>query len=215
MLKTLFASKGFSPRALEGLAEVLATNLTEESTTEELTAAIEGLKPMTDIMQSEINRQVNDAKKPKPVEEPAKPADEPAKPVNNDDMPEWAKTLTTAVQTLGQGLQAIQLEKVGNTRRDQYAKTLEGTSEAYKSKALKDFDRLTFKDDEDFTGWLTDTTEDVKGFIQEESNSGLGGDRPNGGAGKQANGEKEVSPAMKELIAERTAQAAAKTAQNA
>lgn len=215
LLKTLFASKGFSAKALEGLADHLAVNLTEESTDAELASAIEGIKPMTDIMQSEINRQINEAKKPK-VEDPAKPADEPAKPaVPADEMPEWAKGLVNSIGTLTQGLQAIQAEKVGTTRREQYAKTLEGTSEAYKAKALKDFDRLTFKDDEDFNSWVTENSEDVKVFVQEETDSNLGGDRPAGGYGGKApkGGEKEVSPAMKELIAEREAKAKATSAQ--
>ncbi|RZJ90969.1 MAG: hypothetical protein EOO20_06565 [Chryseobacterium sp.] len=208
LLKTLFASKGFSAKALEGLADHLAANLTDESTDAELASAIEGIKPMTDIMQSEINRQINEAKKPK-VEEPAKPVEEPAKPAApSEDVPEWAKGLVTSISTLTQGLASIQAEKVGTTRREQYAKTLEGTSEAYKAKALKDFDRLTFKDDEDFNSWVTENSEDVKVFVQEETNNNLGGDRPTGGyGGKPVNGEKEVSPAMKELIAEREAKA--------
>jgi hypothetical protein len=74
-------------------------------------------------------------------------------------------------------------EKVTNTRREQYAKALEGTSDAFKAKALKDFDRMNFKDDDDFNGYLTDATEDAKSFIQEDANNGLGGDRPVGGAG--------------------------------
>jgi hypothetical protein len=74
-------------------------------------------------------------------------------------------------------------EKVANTRREQYAKALEGTSDAFKAKALKDFDRMNFKDDDDFNGYLTDATEDAKSFIQEDANNGLGGDRPVGGSG--------------------------------
>jgi hypothetical protein len=74
-------------------------------------------------------------------------------------------------------------EKVTTTRREQYAKALEGTSDAFKNKSLKDFDRMNFKDDEDFTSYLTDATEDAKGFIQEDANNGLGGDRPGGSKG--------------------------------
>lgn len=215
MLKTLFASKGFSQKALEGLADILVPNLTEESTTEELTAAIQGLQPMTDIMQSEINRQVNEAKKPKVVE-PEKPVEEPVKPAAPaEDMPEWAKALVTSTQALAQGLQAIQTEKIGSTRKDQYLKALDGTSDVFKAKALKDFSKMKFDTDEEFNEWLAESEEDAKGFIQEEANDNLGFDRPAGGAGKQSKtGEKEVSPAMKELIAERTAKAEAKAAQS-
>ena len=206
LLKTLFASKGFSQKALEGLADYLVPNLTEESTELELTAAIEGIKPMTDVMQSEINRQVN-AAKPIKVDDPINPI-EPAKPAAPaDDMPEWAKALVQSTQALAQGFASIQAEKVGTTRREQNAKTLEGTSAAFKTKALKDFDRMSasFKDDEDFNSWLTDASEDAKVFVQEEANSNLGGDRPNGGFGKVPNGEKEVSPLMKDFLTTQTA----------
>jgi len=214
LLKTSFASKGFNQKELEALADLVIGQhtLTDDSTDEDLTTAVTAAKPTADFVQSVASRQVSDVKKPKPVETPTEPV-EPAKPVTTDDMPEWAKGLVTSVGALAQGLQAIQAEKVGNTRRDQYAKTLEGTSDAFKAKALKDFDRMSFKDDEDFNSYLTDATEDAKGFIQEEANNNLGGDRPTGGFVKSdPKGEKEVSPAMKELIAERTAKAEAKTA---
>lgn len=209
MLKTLFASKGFSQKALEGLADILVPNLTEESTTEELTAAITGLQPMTDIMQSEINRQVNDAKKPKPADPKPEPTPEPGKPAPapEGETPEQ-KSLRLILEKLEKQdatIAAMQSEKVGNTRREQYAKALEGTSEAYKTKALKDFDRLSFKDDADFTDWLTESTEDAKVFVQEETNAGLGGERPAGGTGGAQAQSTKVAPAVAAFIAKQNA----------
>jgi hypothetical protein len=183
LLKTLFASKGFSQKALEGLADYLAPNLTEESTDADLTAAIETIKPMTDLMQSEINRQVN-AAKPKPVEEikpvtttEPKPADDP----NETPTEKLLKQALAGITALTAEVANIKGEKVTNTRREQYAKTLEGTSDAYKAEALKDFDRLSFKDDTDYTEWVGAKAESVKVFVQEAANGGLGGDRPAGG----------------------------------
>lgn len=183
LLKTSFASKGFSQKTLEGIADLLIANnnLTDQSTDEEVTAGIEAIKPMTDLMQSEISRQVND-QKPKPVETP-KPAEQAAPTEPTEDMPAWAKALVTSTQALAQGLQAIQGEKVATTRREQYAKTLEGLSEAQKADKLSDFDLLNFKDDEHFATWNQSKAESIKMLIQDEANQGLGGDRPNGGVG--------------------------------
>ncbi|RYF26563.1 MAG: hypothetical protein EOO42_01290 [Flavobacteriales bacterium] len=91
-------------------------------------------------------------------------------------------------------------KEVATTRREQYAKTLEGTSEAFKTKALKDFDRMAFKDDEDFSSYLTDATEDAKLFIQDEANVGLGNDRPAGGVGQPAGGKKEATTAEVDAV---------------
>lgn len=197
LLKTLYASKGFNAKELESLADLVISqnSLTEESTAEDLQTASEAAKPTADFVQSVASRQVSDVKKPKPADKPTDPAD-PAKPEPTpDDMPAWAKALVQSNEALSKSLQALQAEKVGNTRRDQYAKALEGTSDAFKAKALKDFDRMTFKDDEDFTSYLADATEDAKGFIQDEANGGLGGDRPNGSGGEANKNKKEATEA--------------------
>lgn len=212
LLKTLFASKGFNAKELEGLADlVIAQNtLTDESTDQDLQTAADAAKPTADFVQSVASRQVTDVKKPKPVDEPEKPVD-PAKPVDPtkpaEDMPEWAKALVASTQALAQGLQSIQADKVGASRREQFIKSMEGTSPEYQAKELKKFDRIPFKDDEDFAAFLEDTKDDHVGAIQDAANEGLGNDRPAGGLGKKITGEKEVSPAMKELIAEREAKA--------
>ncbi|WP_443945595.1 hypothetical protein ACJVDH_00355 [Pedobacter sp. AW1-32] len=199
LLKTSFANKGFNAKELEALADLVIgqNTLTDESTDEDLTTAVTAAKPTADFVQSVASRQVSDVKKPTKVDEPANPANpvKPAEPTKTDDMPEWAKGLVTSIGSLTQGLAAINAEKVGNTRREQYAKTLEGTSEAFKTKALKDFDRMAFKDDEDFNSYLADATEDAKSFIQDEANGGLGGDRPGGGAGGNNASTKKVKEA--------------------
>ncbi|MCX3266548.1 hypothetical protein [Pedobacter agri] len=203
LLKTSFASKGFNAKELESLADLIISqqSLTDESTDEDLSTAVTAAKPTADFVQSVASRQVSDVKKPAKVEEPAKKED-PAEPATPTDMPEWAKGLLTSVGALTQGLAAIQSEKVGNTRREQYAKTLEGTSEAFKTKALKDFDRMAFKDDEDFNSYLADATEDAKIFIQEDANGGMGNDRPVGGIGGSTKKVKEATDTELDAVME-------------
>lgn len=206
MLKTLFASKGFSQKTLEGLADILVPNLTEESTDDEIKTAVTGIEPYANLMQSEVTRVANEvANKPKSVEA-NKPVVTPVELKPDEDMPAWAKALVTSTQALALGFEAIKGEKLINTRKEQLAKILENTPDAFKNKALKDFNRMKFETDEEFNDYLTDTQTDAADFIQDQSNTGLGGDAPARGlAGKPA-AEKEVSAEMKQYQADRMAE---------
>lgn len=213
LLKTSFASKGFNTKELESLADLVIGQhtLTDESTDEDLTAVVTAAKPTADFVQSVASRQVTEAKKPKPVDKKPEPTPEPeTEPA--EDMPAWAKALVTSTQALAQGLEAIKGEKVANTRKQAFIESLKGTTKEYQERELKKFDRMKFDTDEQFTEFMEESKEFHTDAVQEVTNSGLGGERPAGGAGKPVNGEKEVSPAMKELIADRTAKAEAKAA---
>lgn len=206
-LKALFAGVALSKKSVDAIGDQLAkAGLTDESTDEEIDVKLnernalfsfEDQKKFDDYQVGKATKEAADkeakriadasAGKPEEVELPA-------------DTPPWMKTFIEAQAASNKALQdqiaAITGEKVTNTRKEQYAKALEGTSEAFKTKALKDFSKMKFENDEDFNGFLTEATEDAKGFIQEESNSGLGGDRPNGGTGgNTGKGVKEASAA--------------------
>ena len=207
LLKTSFASKGFSQKTLEGIADRLIenNNLTDQSTDEDFNSGIEAFKPFADLMQSEISRQVNEKKVPA-VETPTNPVVPvvtPEAPTTTDPV---LLALLAELKELKTGLATVQGEKVATTRREKFIKSMDGTSPEYQARELKRFDRITFKDDEDFTSFLEDTKEDHSAAIQEAADQGLGGDRPTGGIGViPKGGEKEVSPLMKDFL---TAQAA-------
>jgi hypothetical protein len=188
LLKTLFASKGFNAKELEGMADLAIKqhNLTDDSTDEDLSAAGETLKPYAEFTQSVASRQVTDAKKPKPVETP-KPADTPDpedKP--NPDDPN-AAVLAMLKEMRGE-LAAIKGEKVTNTRKDQVAKLLEASDDKFKAATLKAFGRMKFETDDEFTEYLTELETDAKDFVKSDSTEeGVGAVfRPTGGAGGNA-----------------------------
>jgi hypothetical protein len=52
---------------------------------------------------------------------------------------------------------------------------LANVPEGYKGRVLKDFDRMTFKDEDGFNEYLSDTRKDVAAFTQEMADSGLSG----------------------------------------
>lgn len=86
-------------------------------------------------------------------------------------------------------------EKVANTQRERYIESMKGTPAVYQAKELKRFDRMKFDRPEDFDSFLEDTKDDHAGAIQDESNNGLGADRPAGGAGGAASTKGEASQA--------------------
>lgn len=199
LLKTSFASKGFNAKELESLADILiAQNLiTDETTDEDLTTAVTNAKPVADFVQSVASRQVTDAKKPAKVEvKPITPEVE-APDVDPNETPteKMLRQALAGITALTAEVATIKSEKIGNTRREQYAKALEGVKESVKAGLLEDFDLLSFKDEDHFSGWLANKSEKAKDLIQEETNDGLGGDRPAGGAGGNAGKVKEASAA--------------------
>lgn len=165
--------------------------LTDESDDTQIDAnldAINELTPFKEMASLDDHQRAKESKTAQEKEAARLKAIEEGKVIIEDDPNESStdkllKALMAKIEKQDQAIAAIGSEKVATTRREQYAKTLEGTSEVFKAKALKDFDRMAFKDDEDFTSYLADATEDAKAFVQEEANQGLGNDRPNGGVG--------------------------------
>ncbi|MEJ2905084.1 hypothetical protein WAE58_21745 [Pedobacter panaciterrae] len=120
---------------------------------------------------------------------------EPELPV---DTPEWMKafiaTQAASNKALQEQIAAIKGEKVTNTRREQIAKLLENTTDAYKADKLADFDLLGFKDDESFETYKTSLEARSKDFVKsEEADNGIGGAfKPMGGAGGGNSGTTKV-----------------------
>lgn len=210
LLKTLFASKGFNAKELEGLADIAIKqqNLTDDSTDEDLTAASEAIKPLADFTQSVASRQVTDVKKPKPVD--PKPDDTPAP----DDVPNPNETATEKMlrQLLeGQKAQAAELaalkgEKVTNTRKATVESKLANVDDKFKAATLKAFGRMKFETQEEFDEYLTELETDAKDFVKVEGSEDGISDvfRPAGGVGTPKGGKEasaaEVDAAVEAII---------------
>lgn len=196
-----------SQKRLDAIALRAEKGLTDESDDTAIDAAIESineLTPFKEIAAMDDHNRAKEAKdkaeKDKADKEAAEKAAKEGKVELPDDAPAWMKTFMEAqaaqTKALTDQIAAFSGEKVLTTRREQYAKTLEGTSEAYKTEALKDFDRLSFKDDADYQEWAAGKAESVKAFIQDEADNDLGNDRPNGSTGgNNASTKKEATEA--------------------
>ncbi|WP_183560675.1 hypothetical protein [Mucilaginibacter sp. SP1R1] len=191
-LKAKAAGVNLSQKRIDAIVTRAEKGLTEESDDAAIDAnldIINELSPFKEIAALDDHERAKakkiaddkEAARLKAIEEGKTPEPEPDP--NESSTDKLLKALMAKMEKQDAAIAAMAGEKVTNTRRDQYAKALEGTSDAFKTKALKDFDRMNFKDDEDFTSYLTDATEDAKVFIQDDANSGLGNDRPAGSGG--------------------------------
>jgi hypothetical protein len=213
--KVKFPTVTLSKKRLEAISDKLDAKTDSEEDIDTKLDELNDLIPFADIAKQDdkirdLETKVKEVKPPTETEnaDPDKKDPENKDP-KKDEVPAWAKGLTDTIQTLSTKLSAIEGEKTTTSRKGLLTEKLKDAPEAFKNKVLKDFGRMKFDTDEDFEEYLTDTVTDMGIVVQEESNNGLGNDKPAGGLKKPAS-DKEVSSAMKELIAERTAKAEAK-----
>lgn len=107
--------------------------------------------------------------------------------------------LTETVSTLTGTIKGMQQERTAKTRRQQYEELFEGVDEKVKNRYLRNFERLSFKDDNDFNEWLeemtTQVTEELKALpnggaaeTPAAGGNGAGGNAPAGGVQPQHRG---------------------------
>lgn len=190
-LKVKAAGVNLSQKRIDAIVTRAEKGLTDESDDAAIDAnldTINELTPFKEIGALDDHERAKEAKD-KADKEAKRLADIAAGKKPDDvelpaDTPEWAKAFMKSQKDEAEALKAeiasIKGEKVTSTRREQFIKSMEGTSQEYQAKELKRFDRITFKDDEDFKTFLEDTKDDHAGAVQEEANGGLGGDRPAG-----------------------------------
>lgn len=173
VLKTKAKSLGFNEKELAGVLESLLVNLAEDSKDEEINTAVENILPFLKVSQSATNRIVNaekaKLKKPESVNSTTTESTE-EKPTEEDE-PAWFKNYR---QQTDARIQQLLNEKTMETRREVYSKQLEGLSEKHKKIKLMDFERLSFKDDEDFTSYIEEQKPLIEELIQDTSNDNLG-----------------------------------------
>ncbi|ARK08869.1 hypothetical protein A6C57_00290 [Fibrella sp. ES10-3-2-2] len=185
-LKAKFQNKGFSEKTINAVADIVEVGVTEET---QVDAAVDGAEPYLNVIQKEVDVRVEKEKlKLKQEADEGKEGQEGSEQGGgtggnaaqqnatggDDAMPAWAKPLMTTLQAVVADVNGMKSGSVAKTRREQFEAKLKDVPEALKTKALKDFDRMKFDTDEDFTTFLTETETDFKPIIQENLNSGLG-----------------------------------------
>ncbi len=115
--------------------------------------------------------------------------------------PAWAQALIASNEQLAQQVATLQAERVGTTRKARLAEALKDAPERIRTRYSKDFERITFKDDDDFNSWIDEITPEIAEIAKEVGTRGAVVKTPKGGSAAPAEGK--VSPAVQARIDER------------
>jgi len=108
-------------------------------------------------------------------EKETEPGGDPSEKTDPNDIAAMVKSaIADAVKPLQDELNGYRANALSDSRLKQLNEILGGCKdEAFKAKALKDFGRMTFNDDEAFNEFLTDTKTDVESANQRVADSNL------------------------------------------
>lgn len=121
-----------------------------------------------------------------------KGAKDKAKPSKTDKL---LAQLLKNQETLTEELKQMKQEKLGNTRKAKFEELLKDADEKVRTRYMRDYDRLTFKDDADYEAWLEDITPSIESDINEAKANGVVSTPPKGGKPAKRK-EGEVDPAV-------------------
>lgn len=189
-LKTGAQAFGYKRDELMSVAAHIADNLkldenaSEEDVEDAVDAAVSDCIPFLKYGQSMATRVINDSK----LKDDHDDDDDDDDDDNNqktsskkspkttstpkDETPAWAKELQKSVETLANQVETMKGEKVTTGRKERLSKLLADTG-TYGEAALKNFERMSFKDDDDFDDYFTSVEEDLAKFKQQMADSGL------------------------------------------
>lgn len=190
--------EGVNAEILTRVADKLATKATTE---EEAKALAEGVT-FQDLLDRYADYRVQQAssKQPKPAPQEPKPAPAPQEPKQpnepSDVLPEWAKELKAE-------LESYKAQEANAKRLGKLKDILKELPESLRGRYERDFSRLTFKDDEDFTKWMEELTPDVSSILEDYKKMGGGPTNPKGGGGDP---EPTISAELQKKIEEAKAQ---------
>lgn len=103
----------------------------------------------------------------------AEPGKAGTNPPPGDEVPAWAKSVIEVTTKLANDIAEIKGEKVVNTRTSLFTKAVETAPEKIRDRYTKDFNRMSFKDDEEFNAWLQEVQTDIIEFVNDLSVSGV------------------------------------------
>lgn len=117
ILKDKCKDFGLTEQAIKELAEMGFEGLTDESSEEDLSKAVEKLVPVAKMMQKEITRKFDKNKKPS-EDKPSKPEDKPDEGKGEGvEMPAWAKALNDKMDALKAENDSLKAEKAKSDRK--------------------------------------------------------------------------------------------------
>ena len=163
--------------ALQASTEDEAKALVEKITDAQVNDFIKDYRKDVDKEVSESNKtfETNLRKKYDFKEKEVEPGNDPSK--NPNDIAEIVKAaVAAAVKPFEEKLSGYETKNIADSRLAQLNEKLNDCKdETFKAQTLKDFARMTFANDDDFTQYLNDKTADIATANQNMANAALGG----------------------------------------
>lgn len=163
--------------ALQAATEEEAKNLVDKLTDAQVNEFIKDYRKDVDKEVSESNKtfETNLRKKYDFKEKEVEPGNDPSK--NPNDIAEIVKAaVAAAVKPFEEKLSGYETKNIADSRLAQLNEKLNDCKdETFKKQTLKDFARMTFASDDDFTQYLNDKTADIATANQNVANAALGG----------------------------------------
>lgn len=179
MLKTKASSLGFNKEELESAVDTIIAlgNLVnsegEEKTDDDINASIEAVMPLLSLSQKSANRAISKIKAQiTPPAEPPKPTDEP-KGTENEVVTQLKKMFEDYKKEQDERFAKLEGERITATRKAQIEDVLKNSG-SYGERILRNFARMTFKDDEEFSTFIEETKSDLEAYNKERTEAGLG-----------------------------------------
>lgn len=171
-LKPKVASLGFTKEELESVVETISGTLQEDATEEQINAQVDAVIPYLKLSQSAVTRIVNAKKKEEPPKAPkasttTKEAEEGAEPEDKFEK------LLKVIEAQNEKIDALVNKDVKTSRREVYVSKLKDLPEAIQKSKLKDFDRMNFKDQDDFDSFIQEAETDIPVIKQALADSEL------------------------------------------
>jgi hypothetical protein len=116
----------------------------------------------------------------------------------DDDEPDVAKIVQDAIKPLVEKINSFENKEMTQTRSQILEEKLKDTPTIFRNATLSGFNRMNFKDDEEFNTYISEIEESAKAAIQEGAEKGLNTATPSSDI-KPPDPE-EVSPEMKKAI---------------
>lgn len=163
--------------ALQASTEDEAKTLVEKITDAQVNEFIKDYRKDVDKEVSESNKtfETNLRKKYEFKEKETEPGGDPNK--NPNDIAEIVKAaVAAAVKPFEEKLSGYETKNIADSRLAKLNEKLNDCKdETFKAQTLKDFARMTFANDDDFTQYLNDKTTDIANANQNVANAALGG----------------------------------------
>ena len=172
-LKPKTASLGFNKDELESVVDTVYGTLQEDATEEQINAQIDAVIPFLKLSQSAATRIVNAQKEKEKKTKKESPASPEAKTESeNPDEDKLAKLLAV-IQGQNEKIDSLINKDQKNTRRSIFESKLKELPPELRTTKLKDFERMSFQDQEDFDNYISEVEEDIPTILQGLANTNL------------------------------------------